>query len=581
SQPVMVTEAMFSRMMYPAFVAAAFFLALARPVVSTTPTPAGLVTREFPPGASKIQADLGPELCKGASIYFPSSLEFGEYTERWSIAAEGDILVVVVPGCQRDVATAVSRFPNQQFLQSLTYAKVKFANSFNLPFLAINRGHGTPSALGTIKHGVLIKMTSLDSIDIAADGNTATMGGGVYTDQALAKLAESNKVCGTEPHLLDVYMGYAGLISDNIVEMDVVTANGSEIKVSATSNPDLYWGMRGAGHNFGIVTKFQYKIFDYPKGQDTYYVTYFFTEDKLEAFFKQLNQLLNDGNMPKDINTYALYLINPSISPQPVILFQLYYFGTPDQALPYVQPFLNLDPVIASNATTAYKNLAHEATGTGVGDPLCAGGTTKAFYSAGLKRYNVAANRMVYEVFSDMVTRAPALNGSFVQFEGYALQGMEAVDEASSAYAHREDNHLVSFTTVYPPSPANDAAALEYGRQARRIWAEGETPPRELSVYTNYAFGDESVQQIYGYEPWRLRRLRALKEKWDPRDDLVFHVSGAVGLDPSDEEVCDRWIRRWERDTRIGSRRLYYTSDDEVAPYGLGSNFSPVRLGLD
>lgn len=37
--------------------------------------------------------------------------------------------------------------------------------------------------------------------------------------------------------------------------------------------------MRGAGHNFGIVTKFKHKIFDYPKGQDTYYATYFFRGD--------------------------------------------------------------------------------------------------------------------------------------------------------------------------------------------------------------------------------------------------------------------------------------------------------------
>ncbi|KAL9018643.1 MAG: hypothetical protein Q9185_004054 [Variospora sp. 1 TL-2023] len=509
---------MFSRITHPAFVAGTFFLALALLLYRPQPFLSDLLPIHFPPSASKIQAELGPKLCQGAEIYFPGSPEFGEYTERWSKAAEGDILVVVLPGCQRDVATAV-----------------KFANSFNLPFLAIGRGHGTPSPLGTIKNGVLIKITSLDSINIAADGKTATMGGGVYVDQVLAKLAESNKVCATGscgcvgmigPGLgggFGKYMRYAGLMSDNIVEMDVVTANGSEIKVSATSHPDLYWGMRGAGHNFGIVTKFQYKIFDYPKGQDTYYVTYIFTDDKLESFFTQLNWLLNDRNLPKDITTYALYILNPSISPKPVILFQLYYFGTPDQALPYAQPFLDLQPASVSNATTAYKNLAHEATGTGVGDPICAGGSTKAFFSAGLKRYNVTANRMVYEVFSEMMVHAPALNGSIVQFEGYTLQGVDVVDEASSAYPHREDNVLVSFTVFYPPSPSNDAAALKYGSQARRIWTEGETPARKLSVHTNFAFGYETLQQIYGYEPWRLERLLALKKEWDPRGRFAFY----------------------------------------------------------
>ncbi|KAL8770421.1 MAG: hypothetical protein Q9209_003847 [Squamulea sp. 1 TL-2023] len=130
----------------------------------------------------------------------------------------------------------------------LNLLQVKFANLVNLPFLAINRGHGTPSALSIIKHGILIKMTSLDNIEIAADGKTATMDGGVYVDQALAKLAESIKICATGscgcvgmvgPGLrgdLGSYMGYAGLISDNIIKMGVVTADGSETKVSQSSN---------------------------------------------------------------------------------------------------------------------------------------------------------------------------------------------------------------------------------------------------------------------------------------------------------------------------------------------------------
>lgn len=74
--------------------------------------------------------------------------------------------------------------------------------------------------------------------------------------------------------------------------------------------------MRGAGHNSAIVTRFKYKIFDYPKGQNTYYITYFFTEDKLDAFFNQLKQLVNNGNLPKDVNTYALYILTRAVSPR-------------------------------------------------------------------------------------------------------------------------------------------------------------------------------------------------------------------------------------------------------------------------
>ena len=60
------------------------------------------------------------------------------------------------------------------------------------------------------------------------------------------------------------YQGFFSLVLDNILEMDVVLADGSSITVSDSSHADLYWGMRGAGHNFGIVTKFKYRIYDNP-----------------------------------------------------------------------------------------------------------------------------------------------------------------------------------------------------------------------------------------------------------------------------------------------------------------------------
>ena len=109
-----------------------------------------------------------------------------------------------------------------------------------------------------------------------------------------------------------------------------------------------------------------------------------------------------------------------------------------------------------------------------------------------------------------------------MQFEGYAVQGMKAVDPASSAYAHRDDNILVSLTAFYPPGAENDGKVAQYGRRARQLWIEGEKG-REFTAYTNYAYGDESLESIYGYEPWRLQRLRALKKKWDPKGKFNFY----------------------------------------------------------
>lgn len=60
--------------------------------------------------------------------------------------------------------------------------------------------------------------------------------------------------------------GVYGLISDNFRQLNVVLANGTAITVNETSHAGLLWGMKGAGHNFGIVTSFELNIF--PRGPD-------------------------------------------------------------------------------------------------------------------------------------------------------------------------------------------------------------------------------------------------------------------------------------------------------------------------
>ena len=71
--------------------------------------------------------------------------------------------------------------------------------------------------------------------------------------------------------------------------------------------------MRGAGHNFGIVTSFNYKIYDQPV-VDWFVATLVFTQDKLEAVFEQMNVFGNDGNQPVEATVWILYLLIPEIS---------------------------------------------------------------------------------------------------------------------------------------------------------------------------------------------------------------------------------------------------------------------------
>lgn len=109
------------------------------------------------------------------------------------------------------------------------------------------------------------------------------------------------------------YMGFYGLIIDNLLSMNVVLANGSAVSVSESSAPDLWWGMRGAGHNFGIVTSFNSKI--YKRTVDEwFYIIYIFRQDKLEPLFEVVNAMMNNGTQPKELMNFVFYTWVPSIS---------------------------------------------------------------------------------------------------------------------------------------------------------------------------------------------------------------------------------------------------------------------------
>lgn len=111
---------------------------------------------------------------------------------------------------------------------------------------------------------------------------------------------------------MGIYQGLYGLVADNFLEMTIVTADGSIVTANDRQNADLFWAMRGAGHNFGIVTSYVYKIYD---SIPTWYAaSYQYTHDKLDAVFTELNKLNNNGKQPKELTTYTVFAINPGVS---------------------------------------------------------------------------------------------------------------------------------------------------------------------------------------------------------------------------------------------------------------------------
>lgn len=85
--------------------------------------------------------------------------------------------------------------------------------------------------------------------------------------------------------------GQYGLAADQVLSARLVLPDGEAVTVSETSNPDFFWAIRGAGHNFGVVTEWQLRIYDMQRPKWAYEI-FIFSGDKLEALFTHVNKMM-------------------------------------------------------------------------------------------------------------------------------------------------------------------------------------------------------------------------------------------------------------------------------------------------
>ena len=112
-------------------------------------------------------------------------------------------------------------------------------------------------------------------------------------------------------------LGQYGLMADNLLSAHLVLGNGTAITVSDKEHVDLFWALKGAGHNFGIVTSFKYKIYDRTKENENFAIeTLIFTGDKLEEVFEQANKLL--VNRPVELTWFSMFMPMPNVDTEKV-----------------------------------------------------------------------------------------------------------------------------------------------------------------------------------------------------------------------------------------------------------------------
>ncbi|KAL0943459.1 FAD-dependent oxygenase [Colletotrichum truncatum] len=349
----------------------------------------------------------------------------------------------------------------------------------------------------TIRNAIAIDLRSWDNVDIAEDGKSATIGGGASVKKVVNTLWTAGKQTAR-----------------------VVLPNGEAVTASKETNPDLFWALQGAGHNFGIVTEWHYRIHDV-KNKEWGYEILIYLGDKLEEVLELTNKMML--NQPPEI-THWMYFVNiPEIDPtRPIIWYAIIHDGHVNKTTEYAKPLHDIEHVTVETGSVPMPNLA-EKTFMGTETIGCAKGYTGLRYPIGLKKYDLAATRKVFDDITDMSNRIPEFAGSFFLLEGYSTHGVKAVNDKDSAFPHRDDEILVTSYIMYKPNSSLDALAQEYGERLRGHLLRASEDPERLRAYVNYAHGIEPVESIYGWDEWRLKKLRTLKKKWDPENRMRLY----------------------------------------------------------
>ncbi|KAA8565447.1 hypothetical protein MFRU_006g00290 [Monilinia fructicola] len=450
-----------------------------------------------------------------AILSFPGQPSFSNATERWTIFDPPTYSASITVGNEADVVNAI-----------------RLAKSLNIPFLATGGRHGYGTTLGRLKNGLSIDLSQLKTVSVDKQAATMTIGGGVrFRDMVDPLFAAGFQIqtgtCSC-PGMVGVSVGAGigrlqgiyGLLSDALISATVVTASGRVLQVSETSNSDLFWGIRGAGANFGVITSATYKVQPLINGGIFTSVDLIFPASKNVSYFNTLASMANgNGTFPAKLAAISNIIYNAT-SKEPEILANWAYAGPREEALRIIAPILNLEPAFTNITDVSWRNL-NTATGFGLDAAVCEPNHIRNVYGASLRTLSAPTYVSAFKKLADFYAKYPEAQGSALSLESFPPQKVRDTPDSTSAYPWRDAiTYLLIELTWEKVGSSVEGPSNALGLELRRDFAATSGYP-DLSVYVNYAHGDEKIEQIYGSR--KLPRLANLKKTWDPDNVFAFN----------------------------------------------------------
>jgi FAD/FMN-containing dehydrogenase len=312
-----------------------------------------------------------------------------------------------------------------------------------------------------------------------------------------------------------------GMSADNVVSVDIVTADGQFRTVSEQEHDDLFWAIRGGGGNFGVVTSFEYQL--HPLGPQVMLVAPMYAAEHAEQIVRYWRQCCEDA--PDEFSSYVFFMTVPSGPPFPealhgrrVVVLAAAWAGAVEEGAQRLQPLRECEPPLID-----------------LSGPLTYVALQSAFdwvFPKGNLYYwkTLTLDRLDDEAIATVVSCATSSPSSGTVVGIWQLGGALSRRQATTtAYGRRDEPFLVNIDSGWVEPRASDQNIA----WTRDCWTALQRFSRG-GMYLNYGSlePEEQVRAVYGQNYDRLVRI---KDKYDPTN--VFRLnqnikpSGSVDRD--------------------------------------------------
>jgi FAD/FMN-containing dehydrogenase len=400
-------------------------------------------------------------------------------------------------------------------------AAVRFARERGLPMSVRGGGHAV-AGHAVCNGGVMIDLATMTGVRVEPLARTVRAQGGClwrhvdHETQALGLAVTGGIVTHTGVggltlgggigHLMRRY----GLTIDSLVSCDLITADGELLVASADEHPDLFWGLRGGGGNFGIVTSFKYRL--HLLGPAVLAGVLAWPMDEAGDVLRFLRDFAIDA--PDEVGIMANLRLAPplpvfptELHGRPIIAVIVCYAGPIHDGEEVLRPLREFKtPALDSVCPKPY--VAHQA----LFDPAYPHG--RHYYWKAWK-----LPPLTDRAIDVIVQQAAAITSPLSAIPIFTLGGAVArVDDDATAFTGRSAAHDINFVASWlpgDPEPERHKAWARTAWEAMRPFAHG--------VYVNFMSDEPALHTQVAYGDRKYARLAALKSKYDPSNVFRFN----------------------------------------------------------